>query len=203
MIYTFSESDGELFDAPLDQSSVDFRTDLEKRFPIIQQHNQQSADLALATRMAREAINIAGGLVEVYEKTENADADDVWDEDPDPTYFAAVQFKAFYSPKPAELAMKKSGPDAPVSTEIIFSAADLMDHFGPRMLRTGDVIKVFYHNLTTVKPEYFSIINATQTGNYRYNWVYFTCVCESTHADITVLPSADKDQQVADYGPQQ
>ena len=200
MIYSFSESDDHSAgEVPLDQSRPDFRSDMEQEHPIVQVHNQGSADIALAARKARETINITGGWCDVFLRTDNADHDTVWDEDPDPTYYQPIKLKAFYPPKPMELSMKPSGPDGAIKIEVIFAYSVLVERLGTRLIREGDVIQLPYNMVGETKPTYFTVINASPSQNYRYNWLFFTCTVESTQADITVLPDADKERQISDY----
>ena len=63
---------------------------------------------------------------------------------------------------------------------------------GDRMLRTGDVIQLPYNAATTaLNPKNYRILNATPSGNFRYNWLYLTCQLETLTADITVRPEED------------
>lgn len=199
MIYKFSEDDRVANDVPLDQLRPDFRSETEQVFPLVQTHSQSAPDLALAARLARESIHVSGGLLDLYHRTDNSDNDKVWDEDADPTYYQPIRMKAFYPPKPAEVAVQKTGPDSPIKVEVTFAYAELVEFFGKRLIRPGDVVRLPYHMLGYIEPEYFEVINVSQTGNYRYNWLYLTCVVESQLHDISISPEADKFMQIADY----
>ncbi len=167
----------------------DFRSEVEQRHTPIALHDPESNDLKLARKMADEMINISGAEVKVYIRTNNADYDHVWESDPDPTYWNCVPMKAFFKPQPLEAELKKWGSEIVNKAEVVFSHRQIYQEFGERMLRTGDVIQL-PHNAATVAlaPKNFRVINASPTGNFRYNWLYVTCMVEVLTADMTVRP---------------
>src|SRR3972149_11493662 len=114
MLYRFSQDKPYDGDFPGDDGFLGFRSDVEREYPLVQQHDVESADLKLAMRVSREVANISGAEISVYQRTDNGDNDDVWDEDPNPTYWAAIVFKAFFAPKTIEAALKVWGADSPV-----------------------------------------------------------------------------------------
>ena len=60
------------------------------------------------------------------------------------------------------------------------------------MLRTGDVVQLPYNAATmALNPKNYRILNATPSGNFRYNWLYLTCQLETLTADIAVRPEED------------
>jgi len=180
-----------------DSGFVGHRSDIEREFPLIQVHNVDSADLRLAMNMASDVCNVAGAMVDVHQRTDNhGNVDEVWDEDPDPTYWSPVLMKAFFAPGAIEVVLKVWGSDAPVKLEMYFSMQTLVQKFGERVLRKGDVIYVPFNALGNVTPKYFRIINFTPIGNYRYVWLYAKCNCESLSGDINIVPrDPNGDQQ--------
>lgn len=184
--FAFQENTGNTFT----DVHPSFRTEIEQQNPLVQLHDPESADLRMARQSADETIHVSGAEVKVYIRTDNADYDSVWDEDPDPTYWNVVLMKAFFKPQPLESELKKFGPDVGNKLEIVFSHRELYERFGQRMLRTGDVIQVPY-NAANIRPKNYRVLNGTPTGNYRYHWMYFTCMSEILTADITVRPEED------------
>lgn len=164
-------------------------SEAEQRNTPIAIHNY-SKDLMVVRKLADEMINVSGAEVKVYARTDNADHDKVWDEDPDPTYWPPESIKAYFKPQPIESELKSWGVDAPNKTEIIFSHRQLAERYGERMLRPGDVIQVPY-NAIKDSPKNFRILNASPSGNYRYTWLYIKCAVETLTADITVRVDND------------
>lgn len=187
-----------------DDGFVGHRSDMEREFPLVQVHDTESADLRTAMGMATEACNVSGALLDIYQRTDNhGNADDVFDEDADPTYWAPVPMKAFFAPGVIEVALKTWGPDAVVKLEMYFSMQALIGKFGERVLRPGDVVYVSFNAIGNVTPKHFRIVNFTPAGSYRYVWLYAKCNCESLTGDINVLPRDHRgDRQgvhIADY----
>lgn len=168
---------------------IGHRSDMEREYPLIQSHNVESADVRMAMNTATETCNIAGALIDIHQRTDNhGNTDQVWDEDADPTYWPAVPMKAFFAPGAVEVALKTWGPDSIVKLEMYFSLQYLVDKFGERVLRPGDVVYVPFNAIGNAIPRYFRIINFTPIGNYKYVWLYAKCNCESLTADINVTP---------------
>lgn len=165
------------------------QTDLQQRSSPISIHNY-SKDVLLARKMADEVINISGAEISVFARTDNADHDKVWDEDPDPTYWPAKIVKGFFKPEPTQAELKSWGVDTPNRTEITFSHREILEVFGERMLRSGDVLQLPY-NAKTNSPKNFRILNVTPAGNFRYIWLYLQCSVETLTADITVRVDND------------
>ncbi len=187
---TFSDQipEADLFD----QILPDLRSQSEQRNTALALHDPSSNDLKQARKHANEMIHVSGAEVIVYIRTENADYDHVWDADPDPTYWNSVHIKGFFKPQPLEAELKKWGVDTPNKAEVVFSFYQIFLEFGERMLRAGDVIQLPYNNATqAVAPKNYRIVNVTPTGNFRYHWLYLTCVTEVLTADITVRPPGD------------
>lgn len=191
MIYSFGVAQGasdQSFDAVLET----YRSEGEQRNTPVAIHNIDSADLKLARQLADEIINVSGAELKVYVRTENADYDAVWDEDPDPTYWNPIFIKGFFKPNPIEFELQRWGVDANNKTEVTFSHRMLYNMVGERMLRPGDVIQLPF-NSTPINPKNYRIVNASPSGNFRYNWLYYTCNAEILTADITVRPEQDMD----------
>ncbi len=165
------------------------RSDMEREFPLVQAHDMESADLKQAMNVATEVCNVSGALVDINLRTDNnGNADGVWDEDADPTYWAAVQLKAFFAPGAIEMALKTWGSDAQVKLEMYFSMQMLVHKFGTRVLRKGDVIFVPFNAVGNIAPKHFRVTNFTPVGNYRYAWLYGKCNCESMSGDMHIIP---------------
>ena len=190
MIHQFAQDTGGLSADRFNSILKSFRSDVEQGHSPIQIHNPESADLKLARLLANEQINISGAEIKVYIRTDNADYDEVWDEDPDPTYWNPEFMKAFFKPQPIEVELAKWGADTKNKTEVVFSHFQVFNQFGERMLRAGDVVQLPY-NAAAISPKNFRIINVTPSGNFRYHWLYLTCTVETLAADITVRPEED------------
>lgn len=204
MIYRFSQILGTQahnpsVDGGLAAMAVSFRSDMEREYPLIQQHDIESLDIKTARRLATECAYISGAQVELFHRTDNASADPVWDEDPDPTYWAPSVLKGFYAPKTVEVALKNWGSDAAVKLNIFFSYSDLIERFGERLIRAGDIVRVPYNAIGNVTPKYFRVINASPSDNFRYSWLFFDCAMESITGDITVHPEPKNDIALGDY----
>ena len=200
MIHSFSSDTGDN-QAP-NQRATDFRSDVEQDEPLLGIHNPDSQDLATATRMVREMLRNIGAKLQVYARTDNADKDEVFDEDPDPTYNPPVGLRGYFKPQPMEFELKRWGVDAVNKTEVVFCASDVREHWGERMLRAGDVLELPYNSPAgdpggggSLNPGFYRVVNASPSGNYRYHWLYFTCTVETLTADITVRPVEDIPQR--------
>lgn len=167
-----------------------FRSDVEQRHTPVSLHDNESADILMARQQADEMINVSGADIKIYARTDNADHDKVWDEDPDPTYWAPVSMKAFFKPEPLEAELLQWGIDTPNKTQVVFSFRQVISQFGERALRAGDVLQLPY-NASTNSPKNYRVLNATPTGNFRYVWLYYTCKVETLTADITVRVEED------------
>ncbi len=192
-IYSFGVSTDQIPEGDLfTQVIQDTRTEAQQRYTPLALHNDDSKDLQQARKHADEIINVSGAEVKIHVRTENEDYDHVWDSDSDPTYWNAVTLKGFFKPQPLEAELKKWGSEVINKTEIVFSHRQLYEEFGERMLRTGDVVKLPYNSVTqATDPKYFRVLNGTPSGNFRYNWLYFTCQLEVLTADVTVRPAED------------
>jgi hypothetical protein len=166
------------------------RSDTDKVNTSLALHDPESNDLKTARQLADEVINVSGALVKVYLRTENADYDQVWDEDPDPSYWTPITIKAFFKPNAIEAELERWGIDVKNKVELTFSHRQLYELVGERMLRNGDVIQIPFNSIPITLKNY-RVVNATPAGNFRYNWLYFMCQTELLTADITVRPNDD------------
>jgi len=172
-----------------------YRSDVEQRHTPIAIHDVESRDIRLARSLADEMINVSGAEIKLFVRTDNADYDAVWDEDPDPTYWTPVLLKAFFKPEPIQTELTKWGADTKNRTEVIFSHRRIYELFGNRMLRTGDVVQLPY-NAAAISPKNFRVLNATPSGNFRYIWLYLACQVETLTADVAVRPEDDMPVEV-------
>ena len=190
-VYNFGTAVG-MSDADFTAAVSDFRSDTEQSNPSLSIYDEGAPEIATARTLADEMINISGAPVRIYLRTNNADYDYVWEEDPDPTYWNPIDIKGFYKPSPLEMELKKWGVDTINRSEIIFSHKQIYDLCGERMLRAGDVIEIKYNSANkSTNPKHYRVINATPSGNFRYVWLYMTCNIETLTADVAVKPVDD------------
>lgn len=174
----------------------DHRSDDERFFSPLATYNHDSADIAYAERLAEEIVNLSGAWVTVFLRTDNASADEVWEEDPDPTYRSGVLMKGFFAPEPANLELTKWGIDSPNKSTIIFSRAALYKSFGDRLIRPGDIIEAPHNTMTQAatptpyessdKFDRYRVLNGVDSGNFKYRWLYWNCVTELITGDATI-----------------
>ena len=193
------------FDAHQEFISIDNmpdnRSDAEKLNSSLSVYNQQSADIAYAERSAEEIINISGALVTVFKRTRNhGNKDEVWDEDADPTYKSGVKLKGLFAPQPAEAQLTKWGVDVQNQTTIHFSRAVILKIFGNEMIVEGDVLIIPHNTLSVVQNtdlrtgignrlDRYRVIKSSDTGNFRYRWLYWSCLLENLTGDVTIDPA--------------
>jgi hypothetical protein len=193
-IYDFS--DKQLY-VTIDNNVQDNRTDAEKDNSALNIYNPQNPDIAYAERMVEEAVNLAGAPVTVFKRMHHGSKDEVWEEDPDPTYARGVKLKGFFAPNPAEIQMTKWGIDTPNQLIINFSRAVVFKLFSFKMISEGDVLIVPHNTLTVVQNvdlregignrlDRYRVIKSTDTGNYKYRWLYWTCTLENITGDVSV-----------------
>jgi len=167
------------------------KSDIDIENPLYQVHNNESADIAMASRVAREMVNINGANVMIHARTENHDLNNVHDEDPDPTYLAPVFLKGYFVPKPLEYEMTLWGVDTKNTTEIIFCRSDVYVIFNSRLLTTGDIIELPYNSVAKQTPKYYRVDNAQEFGNFRYNWLYLKCQLTLITGEVNIRPAND------------
>ena len=172
--------------------AVSFRSDVEVLNPLFKVQNSASLDAATVQRVVHEMIQVNGAYVRVHQRTDNADHDRVFDEDPDPTYWAPEGLKAFFVPKPMEYELTLWGVDAENQTEIVFSMVDINQFFVGRLLRSGDLIEIPYNSESPQKPKYYKVDNAQEFGNFRYIWLYLKCQTTLIPGEINIRPAYDQ-----------
>ena len=185
MIHRFSQSGDDIVRVaakPLGQ-----RGEMEEQYPLIQLHDAQSEDHDLVGSIASEIINISGGVVVVYVRTDQSAFDPVYEEEPDPIYKAGRRLKAYFAPQPIAAQLTPFGLDVENKATIVFSKHQIYREFSDRMIRIGDVIQVPY-NASGIKPDKYRILNAFDSGNFRYEWLYWSCQVENLTDDITIEP---------------
>jgi len=165
----------------------DHRSDIEKEHTPLAIYNHDKPDLALAERWAEEAINIGGAFVVLFQKEPLLDKDgldDVWDEDADPLYMPGVNLKASFKVDSLNIEFTQWGVDSKLQTTITFARAVLAKAVGMnRLLTVGDVIEIPYNAPKLKGPARFRVLNAYDSGNHNYRWLYYTAVCELLTGD--------------------
>lgn len=191
-IYPMGQFIGDVSPTVFNSMVESFQSDTEREASTLSVFNPDNPEIRTARSLADEMVNISGAEVKVYLRTDNADYDAVWDEDPDPTYWNMVPMKAFFKPDAVQSELKEWGIDTLNKTDVIFSHRQLHELFGERMLRPGDVIKLPFNAANnSLSPSTYRIVNATPSGNFKYTWLYFTCSVETITQDVTVKPDQD------------
>lgn len=183
----------------------DFRSDEEKLDTPLSIYNHDSEDLAWAERAASELMNIAGAWITVYKRKRNAgNKDDVWEEDPDPTYKNGVKIKGRFVPQPAETMLSRWGADVKNLVTIHFSRANVIKLFGTEMIAEGDVLIVPHNTLSVTQTvdtregignriDRYRVIKSSDVGNFKYRWLYWAVIVQNLTGDITIEPENARD----------
>lgn len=182
MIHRFSSTSNS--PKPLGQGSS-LRSDIQRVHSPLQIHDPDSRDIVLANRLAQELIHISGASVIVYPRTENESYDKVWEEDADPTYKAGIQIKGWFAPKPTETQLRPWGVDIENQTTVVFCRDEVYQLFKKRMIREGDIIELPY-DASLRRLDRFRVLNAFDSGNFRYGWLYYSCVVENITDDKNI-----------------
>ena len=185
MIHRFTQLKDEANKLIPGQRYTSFRSDIEQKFPLIQQHDPESADMAYMANVTKEMIHISGANVVVYPRVKSESYDNVWEEEADPLYKNGVPLKAFFVPKPIEALLTPWGVDVENKTTIVFCKEEIYEFFKERMLQIGDLIEVPYNSIA-IKPDRYRVTNAAPSGNFRYHWYYFNCNVENISGDEAV-----------------
>ena len=175
----------------------DHRSEDEKTNSPLAIYNHDSPDIAYAERLAEELINLSGAWVTLFLRTDNlGSADEIWDEDPDPTYKNGMKLKGYFVPEPPNVELTKWGVDVPNKTAVIFSRAILFKALERRMVRPGDIIEVPHNTLSPIQNstphesrntmKRYRVLNAADSGNFRYRWLYYKCSVELLTGDVTI-----------------
>jgi hypothetical protein len=178
----------------------DYRSDEEKQNSLLSTYNHGSPDISFAERQAEEIVNISGAWIEIYPRTRSDRRDEVWEEDADPTYLAPKKLKGMFEPEPAEIEIKKWGVDVENETTVHFSRASVLRLFGRRMIAEGDVLIVPHNTLAVTQftdlrqdkgnsIDTYRVIKSSDTGNFKYRWLYWSCLVQNISGDISLLPT--------------
>lgn len=174
----------------------DHRTDVEKEFTQLAVYNHAKSDYALAERLAEESINVGGAWVTLFIKEPFIDKDDFntpWDEDANPIYRQGINIKAWFKVDSLNQELTRYGIDSPLQITVVFSRAVLSKAVGlERLVNPGDVIEAPYNSPKLHGPARFRVLNAYDSGNWHYRWLYYTAVCELLINDASLnVPHQD------------
>jgi len=110
--------------------------------------------------------------------------DDVWDEDADPLYRQGINLKAWFKVDSLNLELTRYGIDSPLQVVCVFARAVLAKAVGlEQLVNLGDVIEMPYGAPKLRGPARFRVLNAYDSGNWQYRWLYYTAVCELVTGD--------------------
>jgi len=185
MIHRFSQGHTDTTRKAPRQRRMMTRNDMERGYPLIQLHDTESVDHLLVGSISEEIVNISGGEVVVYPRTDSESYDDVYEEDPNPTYGSGIRLKAYFVPQPIEAQLTPWGVDVENKSTVVFSKEQVIRSFGERLIRIGDLITLPY-NASLIKPDRYRVLNAYDSGNFRYNWFYWSCDVENITDDVTL-----------------
>lgn len=183
MIHRFTQATPN--DRFISQDAATTRTDVEQRYSPLQLHDPESRDLVLANKLAQEIINISGSEVVVYTRTPNEGYDKTWEEDADPTYMAGKRVKAFFAPKPLDLQLRPWGVEVENQTDVYFCRDEVYRLFGARMIVEGDIVELPY-NAAVKQVGRYRVLNACDSGNFKYHWLYYQCKVENITNDRSI-----------------
>lgn len=175
----------------------DHRGDSEQLLTKLSIFNHDSPDISWAERSAIELINISGAIVTIFSKVDSGNFDEVWDEDADPTYANGVVLKAYFVPQPLAISLVKWGLDIENKVTVVFARSKLLEIFGNRMIRQGDVVEIPFNSVMPIqianqntlkenKISQFRVTNATDAGNFKYRWLYYRLDCELLTGDRSI-----------------
>lgn len=173
----------------------DHRDDGDRLNSPLSLFNHDSMDLAWAERQAEELINLSGAWLTIFKMNrKTGNRDEVWDEDADPTFRNGKKIKGWFAPKPAEAMLKQFGVDIENDATIFFSRANVLQQFGKEMIAEGDIIIVPHNTLHPAQStdsrdgpmnriDTYKVMKATDTGNFKYRWLYWSCSCQNILGD--------------------
>lgn len=179
-----------------DYSSIN-NTEVTSKLAI---YDDLNPHIAYMEKQALEYIFSSGADLKIYLRVNDlGKVDDVWEEDNEPLYDQPVQLRGQFVPEKMSAALNKWGYESNSKFDVNFSRANLLAHFGVRLVRIGDVIEIPHNTLVqTQNTEYidgrfglankFRVLDARDTGNFNYRWLYWTCTVELLTGDITVRP---------------
>jgi len=164
--------------------------------------DQNNPDIAFMEREAFNHIHESGALTKVYLRTNDlGSVDDVWEEDANPIYDQPVNIKGQFVPEKMSVALNKFGIENNSKFEVNYSRAELLSLFGPRLIRSGDVIQIPHNTLIqTQNTEFidgqlgladkFRVISGADAGSFNYRWLYWVVYVELLTGNFTVRPSS-------------
>jgi hypothetical protein len=159
----------------------DFRSDGEKQNTSLRLSDDTNPDIAYAEQNAVELITISGGDINVYQRAQNK-PDEVWEEDADPVYYPSIPIRGWFVPSPTAMQLTKYGPDIENQTTVVFANRTVRELFGNRMIIEGDVLQLPY-NASVRSMGRYRVLNAFDSGNFRYKWMYWSCLVENITDD--------------------
>ena len=174
----------------------DHRSDAERLGSSLNIYNQQKPDIGYAERYAEEMINVSGAPIIVLKRNTEV-KDDIWEEDADPTYKNDIKLRGIFTPPPSEAEVTKWGLDSKNEIKVHFSRANVLRLFGERMIAPGDLLIIPYNTLSILqntdlrtgpgnRMDRFIVKEATDSGNYHYRWLYWSCMVENITGDPTI-----------------
>lgn len=178
----------------------DHRSEDDQENSLIAVYDHSNPDIANMEREVLNLVNDSGAWTSIYLRTNDlGQVDETWEEDANPLYMQPKKVKGLFQPDSVATALSKYGIDSKVAFKVNYSRAHLLAVFGPRLIRKGDVIQLPHNTLVqTQNTEFldgknnlidkFRVTEATDTGNFNYRWMYWSCTVENVTGDITVRP---------------
>lgn len=145
--------------------------------------------MAYAEAQATEVINLSGAFTTLYVKEPHIDPDDidnVWDEDANPLYRQGILIKGFIKVNPYNFELTRWGVDAPLKLTVVYARSELIKLVGERLLSIGDVIEVPYNAPKIQGPARFRVLNAFDSGMFKFRWLYYSAQVELLTGDLSL-----------------
>jgi len=185
--------------AILPRSLVDYRTDIQQKYSIISQQNENSPDIDMVGCVSKEVVRISGAEIQVFSRTDNNDIDHVYQEDQNPTFYAPIPIKAVYNVPTIAVSSETWGPDAKVSFDVFFSYQELLEVFGERMIRMGDVFKLPLNFVKPVKIRNFEVTSSSPHLVYMNHYVWWKCTVINITGDPAIRPEKRETISIGDH----
>lgn len=186
--------------ASLPLSHVDFRSDVEQHHSQLSQENDNSPDILLAGTMSKEVIRLSGSEIDVFMRTDNNDVDHVWEEDTSPTFWQPITIKAYYVVPAITVTSEMWSVDAKVTFDVFLSYQEVLEMFGERMIRLGDVFKIPLKFVKPAKIVNFEVTSSTPWEMFMYHWLYWKCTVINISGDPIVQPEPKEPIIIGDHG---
>lgn len=186
--------------ASLPLSHSDFRSDVDQNYPLVSQENDNSHDVKLTGTLSKEVIRVSGSEIEVFMRTDNNDVDHVWEEDTSPTFWQPISIKAFYEFPLVAISSEGLGLEAKITFDVYFSYQEMLELFGERMIRHGDVLKIPLKFVKPVKIRNFEVTSSSPWQVYMYHWLYWKCTVVNISGDPIVQPEPKEPIVTGDHG---